>query len=116
MKGNARASMKDVKKEQNWTHARNPTDRFFCTSAAAHPLVLCKPIFPSGSCSHCRHLPSSSSRSSGSRKQRISGAFSGEVSDAGDRVAITGKELAISRSPAGDWEEKDIELCFIVNL
>ncbi|GLT88168.1 hypothetical protein SLE2022_062030 [Rubroshorea leprosula] len=80
--------------------------------AAAHPLVLCKPIFTSGSCSHCRHLPSSSSRSSGSRKQRISGAFSGEVSDAGNRVAITGKELAISRSPAADWEEKDIELCF----
>ncbi|GKV13600.1 hypothetical protein SLEP1_g24593 [Rubroshorea leprosula] len=95
---------------------KNPRDRFFCTSAGAQPLILCNPIFPSGSCSHYCHLPSSSLRSSRSRIQRISGAFSGEVSNAGNRVAITGKELATSRSPAADWGEKDIELCFIVNL
>ncbi|GKV13582.1 hypothetical protein SLEP1_g24577 [Rubroshorea leprosula] len=95
---------------------RNASDRFFCTSAAAHPFSFCNSIFSSGSYSHCRHLPSSSSRSSSSRKWRISGAFSGEVSDAGNRVATTGKELAISRSPAADCEDKDIELCFGVNL
>ncbi|GKV13584.1 hypothetical protein SLEP1_g24579 [Rubroshorea leprosula] len=95
---------------------RNPRDRFFCTSAAVQPLIPCNPIFPSGSYSHCRHLPSFSSRSSSSRKWRISGAFSGEVSDTGNRVAINGKEIAISRSLAADCEDKDIELCFGVNL